>query len=193
MQFPLDLEIRWDEFDASNGTYELCFTDAGGPAANELRSIHWSVQDDEWRSKDLFTRHPSAPEWWKFVGRKDDILVLGDGNNINPTAMEETLQSHPKVSSALLAGENKWPPCVLIEPYDDVREGDVEAFRAVIQPAIDELNRLMRADHRIPDDHVLVLGSGSFVRNLKGGVMRSKTVLKYKEEIDGLYAKQRST
>jgi acyl-coenzyme A synthetase/AMP-(fatty) acid ligase len=193
MRFPPDLKITFDEFGASNGTYELCFTDAGGPAANELRGIHWSVQDDEWHSKDLFTRHPSAPEWWKYVGRKDDILVLGDGTNINPIALEEALQSHPRVSGALLAGENRWPPCVLIEPYDDIREEDVEAFRAGFQPAIDGLNSLMRADARIPDDYVLILGPGSFVRNLKGGVMRTKTVLKYKEEIDGLYAKQRST
>jgi acyl-coenzyme A synthetase/AMP-(fatty) acid ligase len=194
MQFPPDLKITWNEVDgAGNGTYELCFEKSADPAANDLRGTHWSLQVDEWRSKDLFTRHPTAPEWWKFVGRKDDILVLGDGNNINPTALEETLQSHPKVSGALMAGENKWPPCVLIELYDEIGEGGAEAFRAGLQSAIDEANRVMRADHRIPDDHVLVLGSGSFVRNLKGGVMRSKTVLKYKVEIDGLYAKQRST
>jgi acyl-coenzyme A synthetase/AMP-(fatty) acid ligase len=193
MQVPSDLKTTFDPLDADTGTYELCFKSAGSAAANELRGIHWSLQVDEWRSKDLFTRHPSAPDWWKYVGRKDDILVLGDGTNINPTALEETLQTHPMVSGALMAGENRWPPCVLLETYDEIREGDAEAFRAGLQPAIDELNRLMRADVRVPDDYVLVLGPGSFVRNLKGGVMRSKTVLKHTEEIDGLYPRQRTT
>ena len=107
MQLPSDLKTAFDPLDADTGTYELCFKSAGSAAANELRGIHWSLQVDEWRSKDLFTRHPSAPDWWKYVGRKDDILVLGDGTNINPTALEETLQTHPMVSGALIAGENR--------------------------------------------------------------------------------------
>jgi acyl-coenzyme A synthetase/AMP-(fatty) acid ligase len=190
MQFPPDLKITFDPLDADDtGTHELCFESASPAAANENRGLHWSLQVDEWRSKDLFTRHPSARDWWKYVGRKDDILVLGNATNINPTAFEETLQSHPQISGALMAGENRWPPCVLVESYDEIRKGEeAEAFRSGLRPAMDELNRLMRVDARVPDDYVLVLGPGSFVRNLKGGVMRSKTVLKYRDEIDGLYA-----
>ena len=192
MRFPPELKVSWEELDAGNGTYELCFR-SESEATNELRGTHWSLQVDDWRSKDLFVRHPCTPDLWRYIGRRDDMLILGTGINItNPTVVEEALQSHRNVSGALLAGENRWPPCVLLETYDDVCESDVEAFRVGLQPVIDEANQLIRADARIPHDYVVILGPGSFVRNPKGGIVRGKTVQKHKKEIDRIYAKQQS-
>lgn len=55
----------------------------------------------EWRTGDLFKRHPENPKLWKFYTRLDDLIVLSTGHKINPTAIELNLSSHPLVSGAI--------------------------------------------------------------------------------------------
>ncbi|KAL8724623.1 MAG: hypothetical protein Q9181_006744 [Wetmoreana brouardii] len=63
----------------------------------------------EWRSKDLFLRHPSPGKeaLWKYYGRKDDIVMLSTGAKFNPVPMELRVAGHPKVAGALVVGRGR--------------------------------------------------------------------------------------
>ena len=52
---------------------------------------------DLWRTKDLFRKHPTK-ELYQFEGRKDDVVVLNNGEKFNPVGMEGVIQSHPLVT-----------------------------------------------------------------------------------------------
>ena len=52
---------------------------------------------DLWRTRDLFRKHPTK-ELYQFEGRKDDVVVLNNGEKFNPVGMEGIIQSHPLVT-----------------------------------------------------------------------------------------------
>jgi hypothetical protein len=44
--------------------------------------FHTFPEIQEWRTKDLFKQHPSKPFLWKYSGRRDDIVVLSNGEKV---------------------------------------------------------------------------------------------------------------
>ncbi|KAK4632092.1 Adenylate-forming reductase Nps11 [Fulvia fulva] len=184
LDFHPDLKIDWRDAGHGDGTHELCFADEA-PVVNELRGTYWSLQRKDWRSKDIFVQHETKPWLWKLSGRQDDMLILATGSMINPIPMEDIVAADESVSGALMGGENRWPPCMLVECQDPC--GDVQAFVQQIWPRIEAANELVREDSRIPYRNVAVVGPGLFVRNPKGGVVRGRTVQKLANTIDGMY------
>ncbi|RDW82481.1 hypothetical protein BP6252_03593 [Coleophoma cylindrospora] len=79
---------------------------------------HTFPEVDEWRTRDVFKPHPnpSKPGLWRVHGRRDDIMVLGNGERFNPVPMEAILQGHPLVAGALIVGYGRFHPALLIEP-----------------------------------------------------------------------------
>lgn len=108
-----------------------------------------------------------------------------DSSNNTPVPVEDVVSSDPRVSGAQMAGEKKWPPCMLVEPRDD--PADVQAFQKEIWPSIEKANNLLRQDSRVPPSHVAIVTAGSFIRNAKGGVVRKRTVEKHAEKLESLY------
>ncbi|KAK6607911.1 thioester reductase domain-containing protein [Botrytis cinerea] len=53
---------------------------------------------------------------WRHEGRSDDIIVYSTGEKFNPTSMENVLNSHPGVKSAIVHGTKKFQSSLLIEP-----------------------------------------------------------------------------
>ena len=53
----------------------------------------------EWRTKDLYKPHPSKPGLWKFHGRTDDVIVMGNGEKFNPVTMVSNL-AHQRACGA---------------------------------------------------------------------------------------------
>ena len=64
----------------------------------------------EFRTKDLYSPHLTAPGWWKYRGRADDLIVLSNGGKINPIPMENVILSDPFVKSVLIVGEYRFRP-----------------------------------------------------------------------------------
>lgn len=52
--------------------------------------------------QDLFSKHPTKPGLWRYRGRADDIIVLTNGEKLNPLTMEQKISEHPYVRSALV-------------------------------------------------------------------------------------------
>jgi hypothetical protein len=52
---------------------------------------------DEWRINDLYERHATKTQLWRYIGRTDDIIVLGNGEKINPVPFEKLDEGHPGI------------------------------------------------------------------------------------------------
>jgi len=143
----------------------------------------------EWATKDLFSRHPTRDDLWRFRGRKDDITVLANGRNIEPGLMEGSVAAHPKVKAALLCGSGKTMTSLLVEATEPLGSAE-ESARLVqeIWPIVESANEVINAHGRIQKPLILFATKGKpFMRAGKGSVQRSTTVKAYEQELEELF------
>ena len=69
----------------------------------------------KYETRDLFTPHPTLPNLWRHRGRRDDIVVFINGEKTNPVSFEQEVSKHPEVRSALVAGNQRFEACLLVE------------------------------------------------------------------------------
>ena len=140
----------------------------------------------EYRTRDLFRPHPSKPNLWRFHGRRDDIIVLSNGEKFNPIPMELLLQSYPQVSGALVVGQGRFQAALLIEPKPGTK--DKAALKHSIWPLVMEGNSRLPSQGRISLSKVFIADSDKqFTRAGKGTVVRKLTERDFATEIDDLY------
>jgi len=68
-------------------TYELVVLDGYPPKIMSNRD------DGSYATKDLFLRHPSQRNWYKYIGRLDDTLTQTLGEKTNPVPIELSVVS----------------------------------------------------------------------------------------------------
>ncbi|KAI4090749.1 MAG: hypothetical protein LQ344_004529 [Seirophora lacunosa] len=143
----------------------------------------------EYSTRDLFQAHPTKPGLWRFYGRNDDIIVLGNSAKFFPVPMETKLQGHLLLSGALVIGQGRSRPALLVETKEDV-SSDPSAFLANLWPAVEEANALVPEHGRIIRSLILVAGAQEkkrFFRAGKGSVVRGLTEAGFRDEIEALY------
>jgi acyl-coenzyme A synthetase/AMP-(fatty) acid ligase len=69
-------------------------------------------------TKDLWTPHPSKSGLWRHRGRVDDIIVLSEGSLVETTGIASAIQEHPSVRAAIVGGEGRIAPYLLVELVD---------------------------------------------------------------------------
>ncbi|KAI9808850.1 MAG: putative NRPS-like protein biosynthetic cluster [Pycnora praestabilis] len=144
-------------------------------------------KEAEWRTKDLFRPHPSKPNLWRFHGRTDDIIVLGNGEKFNPVTMEGIIQGHPRLSGALIVGQGRFQSALLVEPKE--KPSDADAFIDEIWPFVKKANEDGPAHAQIFKSKVIIASPDKpFHRVGKGTVIRGTTAKDYTEEFEALYS-----
>lgn len=157
----------------------------------DFQTIFHTFPDiQEWRTKDLFTQHPSKPYLWKYNGRRDDIVVLSNGEKFNPVVTEKLIESDRLVKGALVVGQGRFQAGLLIEP-EWSQAGSLTPSTLIdrIWPMVEQANREAPAHARIYQSKIAVVGKEkSFVRAAKGSIIRLQTVAAFKGEIEALYS-----
>ncbi|KAI9811859.1 MAG: putative NRPS-like protein biosynthetic cluster [Pycnora praestabilis] len=155
-----------------------------------IRGIcHQFPEVAEWRTRDLFKKHPSKPNLWRFHGRRDDILVLGTGEKFNPVPMEQIIQGHPLLSGALIVGLARFQAALLVEPKSAI--SDKDAFIDEIWPYVHKANVEGPAHAKIVRSKIAIASPEKpFVRAGKGTVVRGQTTKAYADEIEELYSEK---
>lgn len=107
--------------EATDGIYELVVR--RDPALADTQPcfpVPGLDQLEEYRTKDLFERHPSIPDAWCWRARADDIIVFLNGEKTNPISMEQhIIASNPELSGALVIGAQRFQAALLIEPASE--------------------------------------------------------------------------
>lgn len=188
-EFNPNFKHEMQPFDPDIGTYELViFADDSNKDAAPF--YHNLPGVNPYYTKDLFTRHPTKLHLFKYYGRKDDILVLDNGEKVNPIPLEQHVQGHPAVKGALVIGNGRIQPALLVEPRETLLEAAERAdYLEMLWPRIKESNAYVPGQGRITQDKVVcALPEKPFIRAGKGTVIRKATEAAYKDEIEQLYS-----
>ncbi len=143
----------------------------------------------EYSMHDLYSKHPTKPDLWHYRGRSDDVIVLVNGEKLNPVTMEEVIASHPEVRSALVVGQARFQTALLIEPMKpDLSEEHKGKLTESIWPVAEKANSEYPAHARLSKSLLLFTTSSKpMSRAGKGTIQRAITLQQYAKEIDALY------
>ena len=188
MEFHPLAKLEFQPFD--NESFELV-VQAGEDTKEHLALNYTYPEASIWHTKDLFKPHPTEKGLWRFHGRKDDVLVLSNGEKLNPVLMESQLQSLPDVSGALITGTGHLQPALILELRKSVTVVNEAEVTESLWAAIESANAVMPAHGRVVRSLVLIAPvEKPFVRAGKGTVVRKLTEDLYSQEIRDLYARQ---
>ncbi|KAL8840324.1 MAG: hypothetical protein Q9170_001408 [Blastenia crenularia] len=157
----------------------------------------------EHRTKDLYSKHPTKSSLWRYEGRRDDLITLESplwqtSKILFPVPIEKALMAHPSIKSALVVGNGKPRPALLIEASEEYQHAAVEheshaqePIGSVVGPMLTGMNGDHLPHSRIDRDMIMVMAPGeSMPTNSKGYVSRKLTTEKYQAVLDTLYASE---
>lgn len=145
-------------------------------------------EECSWATGDLFKRHPEYNDYWRFSGRAHEMVLLSNLYCVATAEMQEIIEGHDLVQSAIIGGDGRQYTCLLLEPLPlNLLEHGKVAFIEAVWPSIEEANALSTEIGRIHRSLVLV-AEKPFPRTVKGNVHRASTLALFKGEVDNLYA-----
>ncbi|MCJ1309728.1 hypothetical protein MMC25_003389 [Agyrium rufum] len=144
-------------------------------------------------SKDLWTKHQTKPDLWTYCGRIDDMLRLTTGVDIHVTSIEAVLCENPLIIAALVGGEGRAQPFLLLEVSHGIVEegisGGDSLFDEIWEWVTTKTNLLCAASAQLNKIRTIITPQGRpFPRSAKGAVDRRQTLRRYEIRINGLYA-----
>ncbi|KAG8631636.1 hypothetical protein KVT40_000776 [Elsinoe batatas] len=162
---------------------------------NDLQGAFFSFPGtDEWRTKDLYQKHPTKPRLWRYKGRNDDVIVLSNGEKFGPVDLEKTVEAHGSIKGALVVGQGRFQAGLIVEPdpsHAKEAQEDPGTFIETIWPAVEKGNGTVAAHGRVFKSKIAIAKVDKpFVRVAKGSIMRRQTNSLYEREIDALYSNE---
>ncbi|CAG8289918.1 unnamed protein product [Penicillium salamii] len=171
--------LRWEEQSAE--IYELCVLE-GWPS-----KVASNRPDNSYATKDLFEKHPTTPNAWRYYARQDDTLVLENGEKANPLVIEGVARNNSNVAEAIAFGANKPRLGMFVVPSDSCDKTNEELVDNIF-PAIEKCNAESPAFAYMSRDMIHVLPSdASYRKTDKGTVIRSAFYRDYQSHIDQIY------
>ncbi|KAK7521108.1 putative AMP-binding enzyme [Phyllosticta citriasiana] len=180
------------EFDHQDGPYHELVVKRT-PFSEQFTMFFDSVPSAkiEFRTKDLWSRHPdpAKPHLWKYEGRTDDLIVLSGEVKMYAGKLEERLRNTRGIRHALVGGQQRPVPFLLVEAVEAPQtEDDAARLLDKIWPEIDEHNRNVFETTRLRKELALVAPRDRpFVRSDKGAVDRRNTLKAFEQDVARLY------
>lgn len=157
---------------------------------NSKNTINSDKPPRSFRTRDLFVRHPTNPDFWRFVSRLDDRLTLTNGEKVLPIPIEGRIRQEGLVKEAVVFGDGKSLPGILIVKADSASELSDIDFLEQIWPAVEDANLRAESFSRIPKELVVVLpADASYAKTDKGTFIRAQVYLRFKDLIEAAYAR----
>ncbi|KAJ5240865.1 uncharacterized protein N7469_002456 [Penicillium citrinum] len=174
--------LRWEAQPGMPGIYELCVTD-GWPS-----KVASNRPDNSYATKDLFEKHPTTPNAWRYYARLDDTLVLENGEKANPLVIEGVARKNPNVAEAIAFGATKPRIGLFIIPSEKSPFVNDEDLLDAIFPDIETCNAESPAYAYVSRDMIFVLPKDSEYRKTdKGTVIRSAFYKDFAQRITDIY------
>jgi acyl-coenzyme A synthetase/AMP-(fatty) acid ligase len=150
-----DIGYKFDE--VSDDIFE--FVIVNDPRTNKYHGIFEAFPTPkEYRLRDLYVPNSDARGWMRYQGRADDLIVLSNGEKINPIPMENIISSQPQVRAALVVGEYRFRPSLLVELEGDrIPKTESERQEALdrLWSSIQEANKIAPGFAKVPKSLVL--------------------------------------
>lgn len=142
----------------------------------------FEIQDE------IVKRLGSAHTEVQILGRRDDLVVLKNGEKVDPRYIEQTLAQDPAIKTAVCLGQEQVELVVLVEPatlIDDVQGFVDHAWQLVSE----RINPSLDAHARISSKRAIIVKPAEKLipRSDKGSVMRREVHSIFDEEIRATY------
>lgn len=179
----------WRCHDEKAGIYELWIRRIDPNDPGDQACFYTFPELQEWSTGDLYKMHPTLYDHWQFYGRADNIIVFSTGEKLNPVTIEDTLAGHPSLIGALVCGQDRFQPALILEPATPVRNDEQKrSLIDAVWPFIEEINKSTVAHGRIVRRLVTVSDPEKpFPRTPKGSIQRGLGIKAYAAEIDEVY------
>ncbi|OJK01627.1 hypothetical protein ASPACDRAFT_1898720 [Aspergillus aculeatus ATCC 16872] len=178
-----------DMQEVEEGLYEMVFHQE--ERFRSRRSLSHNFPDVKtWRTRDLFTPHPTKSGLWRFHSRVDDMIVLSTSHKFWPIPVEQILHGHPLVAGAVLVGNGRPEPVLIIEPRTELerKKMGITALFEAIWPVIMEANLEAPTYGRVRRSHVIFTEPHlGLCRTPKGTVARKPTEMLYSRHIEAVF------
>ncbi|CAI7614800.1 unnamed protein product [Penicillium glandicola] len=186
--------LEWNEaygvdmHDVGEGVFEMVIPRQEN--ARDFKGIFHTYPDSNmYQTNDLYTPHPTVPHLWKFYGRKDDVVVLSNGEKFNPVGMETIIEGHPLVGRVVVIGQSRFQAGLLVEPSHGGLDIDAKVFIDEIWPTVQLANQTIAAHGRVMKNKIwFAVKTKPFKTTPKGSVQRRAVLRDYEKEIDAMYA-----
>ncbi|KAL7966389.1 hypothetical protein HDV63DRAFT_397037 [Trichoderma sp. SZMC 28014] len=177
---------------ADDDIYEMFIVRKDPKEAMRQPLFYTFPEKTEWSTGDMYKKHPTKPNHWQYWGRTDNVIVFSTGEKLNPVTIEAAVTGHPAVKGALVVGQQRMQPALILEPHEYPKdETGVRALIDSVWPIVSDVNKVTVAHGRIVRDMVVLADpSTPFSISGKGSIQRMATVNAYKDFIEGLYAQQ---
>ncbi|KAI1117615.1 acetyl-CoA synthetase-like protein [Nemania sp. NC0429] len=187
-EFRPDFKAELQVYDADEGLYELVVF-ADDESADFTAISHNLPGVTTYHTRDLFKRHPTQPNLFKYHGRCDDIIVLANGEKFNPIPLEMDILHHSSLKGALVIGNNRLQSALLVEPEAAIDDMARSKLLDDLWPLVQKANNLVLGPGRVQQSKLLcALAEKPFVRTAKGTIVRKLTENLYEPEIEELYS-----
>ncbi|KAI0203901.1 hypothetical protein F4808DRAFT_449012 [Astrocystis sublimbata] len=181
--------IDWRLVDGYDDVYRLVFVRQGVHPG--LQTCFYALRDDqELDTKDLFKPHPYLKDHWLYCGRSDNILVLSNGEKLNPVNIESLVERHSLVKGALVIGSGRFQTALLIEPAKPpADEQEARGLVDAVWPDVVRANKETVAHGQISKKFIMLSDPQKpLPRGGKGTIQRANAIKLYEDEINQLYA-----
>ncbi|KAL1306213.1 hypothetical protein AAFC00_004309 [Neodothiora populina] len=156
------------------------------PTSNHTHGIFRSFPDqDVYRIKDLYTRHPAKPDLYKYSGRTDDLVLLTGEVKLYAKAIEDAVRKHAYVKDVIVGGDKRIVPFMLVEldeTHGEVSEDVIDDFWGYIE-GVNQRN----AESAMIRQDLTIFTQKPFKMTPKGSVERRTTLEEHQATIDNLY------
>ncbi|KAI0024929.1 hypothetical protein F4780DRAFT_794068 [Xylariomycetidae sp. FL0641] len=140
-------------------------------------------------SRDLFTPHPALAHAWKYLARDDDRITLLSGEKVLPLGMEGRVRESPLVRDALMVGNDRLTPALLVFRAPAAAGLADPAFVEAIWPHVRAANEVMDEYARIAPDMIApVAPDVEYPVTDKNNIIRAAAAAKFADVIEGLYS-----
>ncbi|KAI1268957.1 hypothetical protein F5Y18DRAFT_414912 [Xylariaceae sp. FL1019] len=184
--------IDWRLVEGYDNVYKLVFARESTSTHPGYQTCFYTFRDDrELDTKDLFTPHPTLKVSTVAARRfcNLDIIVLSNGEKLNPVGIEDLVERHPLIKGALVVGSGRFQTALLLEPNTPVESKTAsEELIDAVWPTIDQANKETVAHGRIAKEYIMVTSSQKTLpRGGKMTIQRANANKLYRDEIDQLY------
>lgn len=167
-----------------DGQYEFVFRE-DYPVATESNS---DDPPNSFRSKDVFSPHPTVPDAWKYLGRLDDRVTLINGEKVLPLPIEGRIKEHLLIKEAVVFGIDRPIPGSLVFRSEAAKDMADDEFIDAIWPKVEAANKNAEAFSKIGKSMIVPLPAGAeYPRTDKGSFIRPQIYKVFHKEIDDAY------
>ena len=137
-----------------------------------------------WRSNDLFERHPTKKNFWKPVGRADDLVKNSFLTKTHATHIESVLELDGRIRGACFGGQAERKPFLIVEVDSSLQKSDTGDIVDHIWPIIEAANLNIAEESKLSRESIIIAQQDKQLPRLGKGTLDRRAVTElYKKQI----------